>query len=133
MTQWKFSITALMLASVLPPVMALAALPLQPDVRLPEAVKRGDRVAVESLLRSHVPVDSAAGDGSTALHWAAYSDNLALAEELLAAHANIDAVTRVGALTPLYMACQSSSAPMIELLLKHGAHVNQPNSLAQPR
>jgi len=129
MTQWKFSITALMLASVLPPVMALAALPLQPDVRLPEAVKRGDRVAVESLLRSHVPVDSAEGDGSTALHWAAYSDNLALAEELLAAHANIDAVTRVGALTPLYMACQSGSASMIELLLKHGAHVNQPNSL----
>jgi ankyrin repeat protein len=125
MAQWRFAVPALMLASLV----ARAASPLQPDDRLAEAARRGDRVAVQTLLRTRVPVDSAEGDGSTALHWAAYQDNLAVAEELLNAHASVNAVTRVQALTPLMMACQSGSAPMAELLLKHGADVNQANSL----
>jgi uncharacterized protein len=100
-----------------------------PDDRLSQAVQRGDRAAVESLLVSHVPVDSAEGDGTTALHWAAYQNNVALAELLLNAHANVNAKTRINAATPLFMACQNGSAPMIELLLKHGAEVNGANSL----
>jgi ankyrin repeat protein len=76
-----------------------------------------------------VSVDSAEGDGSTALHWAAYQNNLALAQELLNAHANVNAETRLESLTPLYMACESGSAPMVELLLKHGANVDQGDGL----
>jgi ankyrin repeat protein len=129
MAQWKFGVSALILASMLPTVQVLAASPLQPDSRLVEAVKHGDKTAFEALLSSHIAVDSAYGDGSTALHWAAYQANTAFAEELLAAKANVNAVTRVEALTPLYMACQSGSTSMIELLLKHGADVNQANSL----
>ena len=97
------------------------------DSRLPEAVKRGDRATVLTLLRTHVPVDSEEGDGSTALHWAAYQDNVALAKLLLEAHANVNAVTRNESLTPLFMACQNGSAPMIELLLAHGADANGAN------
>jgi ankyrin repeat protein len=101
----------------------------KPDDRLSQAVQRGDRPAVESLLRSHVPVDSAEGDGTTALHWAAYQNNIALAQLLLDAHANVNVKTRIDAATPLFMACQNGSAPMIELLLRHGANVNTPNAL----
>ena len=36
-----------------------------PDDRLSLAVQRGDRAAVEALLRNHVPVNSAEGDGTT--------------------------------------------------------------------
>jgi len=129
MVHWKRSIAMFVLLPVLLVAGVRAASIPQPDDRLPEAAKRGDLGAVEVLLRSGVPVDSAEGDGSTALHWAAYEDNLALAQVLLDAHANVKAATRVGALTPLLMACQNGSAKMIELLLGHGAEANGANAL----
>jgi ankyrin repeat protein len=130
MTQWRFAVPALVLVSLFSTVTTRAASQVQPDdTRLPEAAQNGDLTQVQALLRAHVSVDSAEGDGSTALHWAAYQNNLALAQELLNAHANVNAVTRLESLTPLYMACQSGSAPMVELLLKHGANVNQGNGL----
>ena len=48
---------------------------------------------------------------------------------LLDAHANVHATTRLQAITPLMMACMNGSAPMIELLLTHGAGANEANSL----
>lgn len=99
------------------------------DVRLVEAAKSGDRGEVEVLLRAHVPVDNPEGDGSTALHWAAYNDNLELAAMLLRAHADVQATTRLEQITPLLMACQNGSAPMVQLLLAHGADANKPNQL----
>jgi ankyrin repeat protein len=110
-------------------VSSRAATPLQPDTRLPEAAQNGNQAEIQALLRAHVSVDSAEGDGTTALHWAAYQNNLALAQELLDAHANVNAVTRLESITPLYMACQSGSAPMVELLLEHGANVNLADGL----
>jgi ankyrin repeat protein len=100
-----------------------------PDPRLPEAVQHNDVAVVKSLLLHHVAVDSAEGDGSTGLHWAAYSDNLALAKLLLDAHANVHATTRLQAITPLMMACMNGSAAMINLLLAHGANATEANSL----
>ena len=102
---------------------------VQPDVRLPEAVKRGDVAAVEALLRAGAPVNSAEGDGSTALLWAAYDNNVVMARVLLKAHADVNAKTRVEGLTPLYMACENGSAPMIDLLLANGADANGANTL----
>jgi ankyrin repeat protein len=130
MTQWRFAVPALVLVSLFATVTARAASRVQPDdTRLPEAAQNGDQAQVQALLRDHVSVDSAEGDGTTALHWAAYQNNLALAQELLNAHANVNAVTRLASVTPLYMACESGSAPMVELLLKHGANVNQADGL----
>jgi len=100
-----------------------------PDTRLPEAARRGDLASIEALLRTHVAVDSAEGDGSTALHWAAYQDNLPLAAMLVKAHANVNATTRLEGLTPLFMACQNGDAAMIKLLLANGADASKPNSL----
>jgi ankyrin repeat protein len=130
MTHWRLAVPTLVLVSLFATVTARAASRVQPDdTRLPEAAQNGDQAEVQALLRAHVSVDSAEGDGSTALHWAAYQNNLALAQELLNAHANVNAVTRLESLTPLYMACESGSAPMVELLLKHGANVNQGDGL----
>jgi ankyrin repeat protein len=106
-----------------------APVPATPDPRLPEAVQHNDVAAVKSLLLHHVAVDSAEGDGTTGLHWAAYTDNLALAKLLLDAHANVHATTRLQAITPLMMACMNGSAPMIDLLLAHGASASEANSL----
>jgi ankyrin repeat protein len=130
MKHWRLAVPTLVLVSLFSAVTARAASRLQPDdTRLPNAAQSGDMAEVQTLLRAHVSVDSAEGDGTTALHWAAYQNNLPLAQELLNAHANVNAVTRLESVTPLYMACESGSAPMVELLLQHGANANQADGL----
>ena len=62
-------------------------------------------------------------DGTTALHWAAHFDNLAAADLLIKAGANVQAANRYGA-TPLWLACINGSAPMVERLLGAGADPN---------
>jgi ankyrin repeat protein len=100
-----------------------------PDDRLVEAVKSGSYAQVEALLIARVPVDSAEGDGTTALHWAVYDDDLELAAMLLKAHADPHAATRLDGTTPLWMASQNGNAAMIRLLLSHGADPNEANAI----
>ncbi len=61
--------------------------------------------AVTYLLSQGVDIDGAQGDGSTALHWAAFNDDLETTKMLLAAGANVKVTTREGGITPLFMAC----------------------------
>src|SRR5215469_2504748 len=88
------------------------------DIRLPEAAMNGDRDMVQSLLKEKVDVNSAQGDGNTALHWAAYRDDVEMAQSLLKAGAKVDLRTRIGDITPLLLAAKSGNAAMIDLLLK---------------
>jgi ankyrin repeat protein len=76
-----------------------------PDLRLVHAAKGLDRAQVRDLLKQHVDVNQAEGDGMTALHWAVYNNDLEMAYMLLDAHASVKAVTRLEALTPPFMAC----------------------------
>jgi ankyrin repeat protein len=94
------------------------------DTRLSDAAMQGDRDAVRSLLGQKANVNAPQGDGTTALHWAAYKDDVEMAKMLLASGASVKAGTRIGAITPLGMASKNGSAPMIEVLLKAGADVN---------
>ena len=95
------------------------------DQALPEAASRGDLAAIQALLEAETDVDQAQGDGMTALHWAAYRDEIPMAELLLAAEATVDAATRMGGVTPLFLAAKNGSAPMIERLAESGANVNR--------
>jgi uncharacterized protein len=130
MKQQRLIASAVLMALALPAVSAFAAPEAaDPDTRLIEAVKSNDQASVKSLLRKRGLVNNAEGDGSTALHWAAYEDNLPVAKMLLAARADVNAVTRLQGVTPLFMACQAGSAAMINLLVEHGANPNLANSL----
>ena len=91
------------------------------DTRLADAAMQGDKDAVRSLAKQKIDINAAHGDGATALHWAAYNDDLDMVKILLAAGANVKAATRDGAITPLFMACTNGNAAMIEALLKAGA------------
>jgi len=97
------------------------------DIRLPEAAMKGDQVAVQSLLKQKVDVNEAQPDGNTALHWAAYRDDVDIARMLIQAGANANVKTRLRDVTPLQLAATNGNAAMIELLLKAGADVNVPN------
>ena len=98
------------------------------DTRIADAAMDGNREAVRSLLKRKANVNGAQGDGMTALHWAAYRDDVEMMKLLLAAGANVHAVTRVGAIPPLFLACANGSPAALELLLKAGADPNSINA-----
>jgi len=99
------------------------------DTRLPDAAMQGDFAAVQALLKQNVDVNVPQGDGTTALHWAVHRDDLVMAQVLLKAGANIKAKTRIGEITPLFMAAQNGNAALIDILLKSGAEPNAANTV----
>ena len=58
------------------------------DLRLMEAVRLQDSEAVERLLHASADVNAPQADGATALHWAAYLDDVETARLLLEAGAD---------------------------------------------
>jgi ankyrin repeat protein len=92
-------------------------------VRLIDAVKAGDRVAVSSLVRQRVDVNAAEPDGTTALHWAVRANDPQTADLLIRAGAHVQAANRYG-VTPLSLACTTGNAMLIEMLLSAGADPN---------
>ena len=89
------------------------------DSRLADAAQRGDRAAVQTLLRQRADVNGSQADGMTALHWAAYRDEVEIGELLLRAGAKPDIANRYG-LTPLGLATENGNVPMMEALLRAG-------------
>src|SRR5579864_9841752 len=83
---------------------------------LVEAAKNGDVAAVRALLPK-ADVNAAQGDGTTALHWAAHRDDVAMADLLIKAGAHITATNRYQ-MTPLALASLNGSARMVERLLR---------------
>src|SRR5581483_4572696 len=88
-----------------------------PAVSVVDAAMQGNKDAVKSLLKQGADVNTAQGDGMTALHWAVQKGDVDLARTLLYAGANIRATTRIGGYTPLLIASRMGSAPMIQALL----------------
>ena len=94
-----------------------------PEAVLADAAEQMDRAAVRALLQQRVDVNAPQIDGMTALHWAAYQDDLETGELLVRAGANVKAANRYG-VTPLSLACTNGNGAMVELLLKAGADPN---------
>ena len=93
------------------------------DAALAAAVQRSDRAAIRVLLDKKVGINGAQPDGTTALHWAAYHDDLDLVGRLVGAGADVRAANRYG-VTPLAIACQNGNAAMITKFLDSGADAN---------
>ena len=116
--------TALTLAVVLTlPFVTGSAFAMAP---LADATEQKNFTTVQGLLQEQdIDVNAVQGDGSTALHWAVYWDNIELARALLAREADVEAATRLGA-TPLYLAAVNGNAAMLQLLLESGADAKAP-------
>jgi len=109
-------------AILLSAALLLAASPA--DEPLFEAVGEGDVDKVRALLSEGADVNAAPGDGMTALHRAARAGNLAMAELLIGAGANVEARTRLGSHRPLHVASASGRSGVVAVLVAAGAEVN---------
>jgi ankyrin repeat protein len=95
-----------------------------PPVSVVDAAMQGNHDAVKALLKEGADVNTAQGDGMTALHWAVQKGDLELAKTLLYAGANVKATTRIGGYSPLLIASRSGNAVLIETMLAGGADPN---------
>ena len=78
---------------------------------------------VFELIKNDLNVNLKNDTGDTALHMAAYSGNLLIAEQLIDCGADVDAVNNYNE-TPLMYAARKSRSSMIRLLLQRGADRN---------
>jgi ankyrin repeat protein len=101
-------------------LVAARALAAGPDALLAGAAERFDRARAAALIAQGVDVNAAQVDGMTALHWAAYHDDLETAKLLVKAGASVKAANRYG-VTPLALACANGNEAMVTLLLEAGA------------
>ena len=75
-----------------------------------DAARNADREALRALIQKKVDVNAADADGTTALHWASYRDDLDSVDLLIRAGANVNAANDLGA-TPLWNASLNAGAP----------------------
>lgn len=100
------------------------------DDPLVDAAKSGDRGALQALLNEGADVNAQTADGSTALLWASYRDDLESAELLIRAGADVNIANDLGA-TPIWAASRNGSAAMADELLAAGADPDAPLLLGE--
>jgi len=88
-----------------------------------DAARNGDKAALRSLIQKKADVNAADPDGSTALHWASYRDDVESADQLIRAGAKVNAANDLG-VTPLWPASENGSSAMVRRLLEAGANPN---------
>ena len=93
------------------------------DAALVEAVKRRDPDAVRALVEQRVDVNASQADGATALHWAAYWNDVGIAEVLIRAGADVNATNDLR-VTPLWLASTGEDATLVVRLLSARADPN---------
>jgi ankyrin repeat protein len=87
------------------------------------AVMKGNREDLRSLLQRKAAVNAPQVDGTTALHWAVLANDLETADLLIRAGAKVSAANREGAM-PMQLATINGNAAMIDKLIRAGADAN---------
>ncbi|MDT8398139.1 MAG: ankyrin repeat domain-containing protein [Pseudomonadales bacterium] len=95
-----------------------------------ELASAGETVAARELLTRRTDVNASQTDGTTALHWAVYYDDVDLVQSLLRRGANATVKNDYGA-SPLSQAAITGNPDIIAALLKAGADANEANADGQ--
>lgn len=106
--------------------------PVEKNAPVALAARENDGAKVRSLLdaRPRPDVNARTADGTSALHWAVYHNDVDLVNRLIAAGADVNAKNDYGS-TPLSEAAVVGNVKVIRKLLESGADVESPNSDGQ--
>ena len=96
------------------------------EARLADAVMSGDKEILRTLPTDRANINAPQPDGTTALHWAVRHDDVATADALIKAGADVKAANRYG-VTPMALAATNGNPAMIRRLLDAGADPNSAN------
>jgi ankyrin repeat protein len=110
--------------------MLIAGAPAWAADSLIDAVKSKDHDGALAFIAQGADVRARAADGTTALHWAVYNDDVALVDRLIKAGADVSAVNEYGS-TPMQEAAVTADTTVLRALLNAGANVDSPNPEAQ--
>src|SRR5262245_16810618 len=104
----------------------------EPAAPLVIAARNSDAAAVRALLDAtpRADVNQRSADGTSALHWAVYHNDVGLIDRLLAAGADPNAKNDYGA-SPMSEAAVVGNAVVLQRLLKRGADVESANADGQ--
>lgn len=100
------------------------------EISLVEASRIDNLDVALALIKNNVNVNAAEANGTTALHWAVYSEDVELVTQLLKAGANVAVENDFGS-TPMAEAAYTGNADIIKLLLNAGADPNSSNREGQ--
>ncbi len=95
------------------------------DRPLAGAARNADWGVVRALVEQGADVTVRQGDGATALHWAAYWNEIEIADLLIEEGADVNAANDLG-VTPLWAAAENGGAAMVRRLLEAGADPDVP-------
>jgi ankyrin repeat protein len=105
-------------------VLVVGATAFGANAPVADAVSKGDKATVQALIKQKADVNAPQPDGATAIQWAAYRNDLELADVLIAAGANVKAANKDGA-TAMSLASINGSAAMMAKLIKAGVDPNE--------
>jgi ankyrin repeat protein len=114
-------------------VAAPAAVVVEPqhrDAPLVEAAHAADHARAEALLAAPVDVNQRSSDGTSALHWAVYHEDVRLVTDLLARGADPNARNDYGSM-PLAEAAEVGNPAVVKQLLAAGANAKSANDDGQ--
>ena len=111
---------------------AIVEVPAQAPVPLVAAARDRDAAAVSALLaaKPKADINQRSPDGTSALHWAVYNDDVAMVDRLLAAGADVNASNDYQS-TPLTEAAVIGNSTVLRKLLIAGAKVESRNADGQ--